>query len=531
MSLRRLLFGTAAVTALAVATIVPATGASSAEAGGSAGTSPVRACETLLDVDLGANTTIESAVQDAGTATTPPSCRVQLFTTHPPADDRVTIWIYLPTESWNGRFLGVGGGGYTAGSPSQLIAPLTQGYAAGATDAGNPSGTSRTIGLNPDNTLNWTGQENFGHRGIHEMTVNGKALVQAYYGRSQDYAYFSGCSTGGRQGAMEAQKYPEDYDGITAGAPVFNYPELAIAQLWSQVVMLEEDNVLSACKLDAALAAVVEACDEAGDGVRDGVIGDPLACDYDFNALIGAVAPCGETITAEDVAILEKIRQGPKGAHGEFLWYGLAPGTPYTLTGSTVVNGELVGAPFGFIVLIIAYWLEQDPDWDWRTSTYASFEQHFRQAVALYDDVHGAGDPDIRAFADAGGKLLFWHGWADWGVFPEGTIDYYERVEDLMGPGKTQQSVRLFMAPGVDHCGGGAGGQPTQQLETLIRWVEEGKAPDVLPAVKTQGGQVVATRPICAYPFVAQYKGSGDPTAESRFRCVPGEQLTPEQDG
>ncbi|WP_179491524.1 tannase/feruloyl esterase family alpha/beta hydrolase [Microbacterium immunditiarum] len=247
--------------ALAVASLTFVAGGSAAGDQGSAAKGPatpgdpVRSCESLMNVDLGPNTVIESAVQHAATATTPASCRVQLYTTHPPAGDEVTIWIALPTTGWNGRFLGVGGGGFTGGTPGSVVAPLGQGFAAGATDAGNPTGQAQTIGANPDLTRNWVGQENFGHRGIHEMTVNGKELVAAYYGRSQDYAYFSGCSTGGRQGMMEAQKYPDDYDGISAGAPVFNYAELAIAQLWSQIVMKEEGNVLSQCKFTAALEA------------------------------------------------------------------------------------------------------------------------------------------------------------------------------------------------------------------------------------------------------------------------------------
>nr|WP_281363993.1 tannase/feruloyl esterase family alpha/beta hydrolase [Microbacterium immunditiarum] len=268
-----------------------------------------------------------------------------------------------------------------------------------------------------------------------------------------------------------------------------------------------------------------------GDGVADGVIGDPLACDFDFTSLVGQVTPCGETFTDADAAVLEKIRQGPRRTSGEFQWYGLVEGAPYAgLSNTALVNGELVGQPFPFVTLVIAYWLEMNPAWDWRTETYESFEQHIDQMVELYDDVHGASDPDIRAFHDSGGKLLVWHGWSDFGVYAQGTLDWYERVQDILGPGRTKQAVRVFLAPGVDHCGGGPGAQPTGQLEALIEWVEKGHAPKQLLATRAEGGSVVATRPICDYPTVAKYKGSGDVNDAQRYRCVPAEQLTPRMD-
>lgn len=517
----------AAVGAAAAAVLVLVGIAPAAAMGAQAGDDPARDCEALVSLDLGANTAVSDAGIRQGADGEGDICRVVLTTTHPPAGDAVTSWVHLPVDGWNGRFLGIGGGGFTAGSEDRMADRVKEGFAAASTDAGNPSGTATTIGLNPDGTLNRAGQENYGHRSIHEMTVDGKAVTAAFYGQEADGSYFEGCSTGGRQGAMEAQRYPEDYDGIVAGAPVLNYPRLQVAQLWSQVVMLEEDRVLSPCILDAAREAVVAECDALGDGVVDGVIGDPLACAFDYGSLVGQETDCGETITEEDAAVLTAIAQGPRGADGRFLWYGLAPGATYELTGSAVVDGERVGAPFAYPVDVIASWLEQNPDWDWRTSTYETFEAHMQQAVAMYDGVQGASDPDIGEFAQAGGKLLLWHGWGDFGAYAQGSVDYYERVRDAIGNGTTQQSVRLFMAPGVGHCRGGDGGQPTGQLDALIRWVEDGKAPRTIDSAEESDGRTVATRPICAYPFVAAYKGSGDQADASRYRCVPGERLAP----
>lgn len=173
-----------------------------------------------------------------------------------------------------------------------------------------------------------TSREDFGHEGVHDMTVTAKAVVSAYYGQAPEYSYWNGCSTGGRQGLMEAQKYPEDYDGILAGAPVINVPEMQTGQIWGQIVMLQEDNPIPACKFETALAAAIEACDTVGDGVVDGVIGNPFACGFDLTTLIGTPTPCG-TITAEDVAVMQRIHEGPRGTDGSFLWYGLPYGAPY----------------------------------------------------------------------------------------------------------------------------------------------------------------------------------------------------------
>lgn len=471
------------------------------------------------------NTTVVSAVEHAGDATTPRSCRLTLKVADPADGGTVTVWVYLPVRTWNGRFQGVGGGGFSGGDPERLTAPLRAGYAAAATDAGH-AGPAAEFALNQDGTLNWPAIKDFGYQGIQDMTLAAKAMVRAYYDQDPAYSYFNGCSTGGRQGVMEAQRYPDEYDGILAAAPVINFPKMQTGQMWGQVVMLEEDNPVAACKFEAAVTATVTACDTVGDGVRDGVIGDPLACHFDLSALVGRGTPCG-TITAADVAVMRSIQEGPRRKDGGFLWYGLAPGAPFAgLHDTEEVDGRLVGKPFVYDLWWFSLFLAQDRSWDWTELTYATFEGYFDLAVERYNDVLGADDPDLSAFQRASGKLLLWHGAADFGVPFQGTVDYYERVKDELGPKRARQFLRLFLAPGVGHCGDGAGPQPVDPFAALVRWVEEGAAPSTLDAARADpGGAVAATRPVCAYPLVARWTGKGDPDDGSTYRCVPGTRI------
>jgi hypothetical protein len=509
---------------LATAAVVAAPGAGATHDAPTAGGPPVASCDSLRGLEL-PDTTIDSAVDDPGDATTPASCRVQLTVTHPPAGDAVTVWVHLPSASWNGRFQAMGGGGFSGGSPASLLTPLRAGYATAATDAGHVGATA-DFALDPDGTLNWQRIRDFGHVGVHDMTVASKAVIAAYYGQDPAYSYWNGCSTGGRQGLMEAQRYPDDYDGVLAGAPVINFPEMQTGQIWGQVAMLERADAVAPCTFATALAAVVEACDLVGDGVADGVIGDPLGCEFDLSTLVGRPTPCGE-ITEADVEVMRRIGEGPRTSDGDFLWYGLPPGAPFAGLNDTVeVDGRWEGKPFQYDLWWISLFLEQDPGWDWRTLTQESFEAYFAQAVEMYSDVLGASDPDLSAFRDRGGKALLWHGAADFGVAVQGTIDYTERVQALFGRERTDDFLRLFLAPGVGHCGGGAGQQPTGQFAALVAWVEHGHAPETLRSQRVDAaGTVTATRPLCQYPQVARWTGQGDPDDGSTYRCEEGTRL------
>src|SRR5262245_15339325 len=270
-----------------------------------ANASPVRTCDSLANVVL-PNTTIESAAVDTNN---PGVCRVTAVTTHPPAGDKVRIWVAIPTTNWNGRFIGTGGGGFSGGSAAGVNQPVAQGYAAGATDTGHEGGSGSFV-LGADGRLNWQSIRDNGHVGIHEMTVTGKALTEAMNGAEPSYSYFNGCSTGGRQGLMEAQRYPQDYNGIVSGAPAINLPKLMMQSLWGSVQMNIASNPVPQCKLSAATAAAVAACD-AIDGVKDGVLENPKSCTFDPKALLGTSSgQCG-AFTQADVDLIRKLWQGP----------------------------------------------------------------------------------------------------------------------------------------------------------------------------------------------------------------------------
>jgi hypothetical protein len=478
---------------------------------------PVQSCESLATVSL-PNTTIESAAVDPGS---PGICRVAAVTTHPPMGDKVRIWVAIPTSNWNGRFLGTGGGGFSGGSATGIAQPAAAGYAAGATDTGH-EGASGSFALDSSGRLNWQSIRNNAHVGIHEMTVTGKALTQAMYGVAPKYSYFNGCSTGGRQGLMEAQRYPQDYNGIVSGAPAINWNRFHIQHLWGPVVMNAASSPIASCKLAAATAAAITACDSI-DGVKDAVIEDPKRCTYEPKALVGtSTGECG-AFTDADANVIRKLWEGPRREDGSFLWYGLPRGADLNALWASR-GTPLRPQPFGISMDWFRYFLTQDPKFDGNAVTPAAYERLWDQSVEQYGVVFGTDNPDLTAFRDRGGKAIVWHGWADQLISAEGTVDYYGRVQQQMGGAKkASEFIRLFMAPGVGHCGGGAGPAPTGQLDALLAWVEEGKAPDSLLAThRDQSGAVTRGRPMCPYPLVAKYKGSGSTDDVRNFACSTG---------
>ena len=478
---------------------------------------PVRSCESLATVAL-PNTIVESATVDADN---PGICRVVAITTHPPTGDKVRIWIAIPTSNWNGRFLGTGGGGLVGGNPAGVNQPAALGFAAGATDAGHEGG-SGSFALDASGHLNWQTIRDFAHVGIHDMTVTGKALTEALYGVPPRYSYFNGCSTGGRQGLMEAQRYPTDYNGIASAAPAINWTNLLMQSLWGSMLMNTGSNPIASCKLAAATSAAVAACD-AIDGVKDGVIEDPRRCTYDPNALVGTSAgDCG-TFTQADADIIRKLWHGPTREDGSFLWYGQSRGAD--LNGLAASRGApLKPQAFGFANDWLRYFLTQNPQFDWTTITPAAYQRFWDQSFEQYGIVIGTDNPDLTAFRDRGGKTIIWHGWADQLITAESTIDYYKRVQQQMGgPKKASEFARLFLAPGVAHCAGGSGPAPRGVLDALLAWVEDGKAPETLTATRRdQTGAVTRSRPLCQYPLVAKYKGAGSTDEASNFVCSAG---------
>lgn len=480
---------------------------------------PVRTCESLASVSL-PKTNIDSAVVDPGDGRTPSHCRITATVSHNDGD-RVKVFVGLPIQGWNGRFQGTGGGGFSGGGPNSLRQPLTAGYAAGATDTGHEGG-SGSFALDANGRLNWHSIRDNAYLGIHEMTVVGKALTEAFYGKPARYAYFNGCSTGGRQGLSEAQRFPDDYNGILSGAPAINWPKLHVEQLWGHLVMLEAKNFVPVCRFELATAAAIEACD-AMDGVKDGILDDPRRCTFDPKTLVGkAAGDCG-AIAEADADVIRKIWQGPRRRDGSFLWYGLPRGAPFAL--SATGGMPLTGRPFAITLDWFRYFLTQNPKWEWTTLTAQAYEELWDQSIEQFGPVFGTDNPDLTAFRDRGGKLIAWHGWADPLIYAEGTTDYFTRVQRHMGGSdKTAAFMRLFMAPGVGHCAGGAGPAPTGHFEAVVRWVEEGRAPETLDAVsRDQSGTLVRSRPLCRYPLVARYKGRGTTDAAENFECKPAD--------
>jgi pimeloyl-ACP methyl ester carboxylesterase len=476
---------------------------------------PVRTPESLSSVAL-PNTTIDSVTIDPMDG----SCRVTATVTHPPARDRIQVFIALPVKGWNGRFMGTGGGGFSGGSPRSLAARVAQGFAAGATDTGHEGGRA-SFALDAKGRLNWPGIRANAYLGIHDMTGVGKALCSAFYGKPPRHSYFVGTSTGGRQGLSEAQRYPEDYDGIISLAPAINWSRFLACDLWPQLVMLEARNFVPIARLRAATEASVRACDEK-DGVKDGIVDDPLTCDYDPAALVGTPIE-GSPFTAADAEVVRKIWDGPRTRKGEFIWYGLTRGTNLAPLAATE-GSPLRGVPFGVTMDYLRFYLKQEPDWDWTTLTRAEFEQLQQQSIEQYTDVLGTDNPDLTRFRDRGGKLLLAHGLIDELIPVQGSIAYYDRVVRQMGGLKaTQQFARFFLLPGVSHGmqGPGPAPTPTRLVETIVSWVEEGSAPDRLTGEQRDpSGKVIRTRPLFPYPLAAKYGGRGNPDDAASYRAT-----------
>ncbi len=445
-------------------------------------------------------------------------CQVTVEVAHPLASHVTTIWIRLPVEGWNGRFLGVGGGNFTAGTLGSLLyAP--EGFAVGSTDAGHhfaPDEPEGAFALDANGRLDWSAIRNLGYRGVHEMTVTGKAVAAAYYGARPHHAYFVGCSSGGRQGQEEVQRYPGDYNGVISGGPAVSWAHFLAAVMWPHVVMHELQPVAS-CKFEAARKAVIAVCD-AADGLKDGLVGAPQLCHFDSRRLIGTVTPCG-TIDARDAEVIRRIWDGPRRRDGTRLWTGIPLGASFDLEAATEGDPPQ-SKPNDFITQWFRYFLLQNPRWDPDKLDGATFEELFDQSVEQYGQVYNTGNPDLSAFAAAGGKTILWHGMMDQDVSTGGTVDYVDAIRHKLGAARTNEFLRLYLAPNVAHCGGGDGPQPVLKLDTLIDWVEKGKAPGaLLSELRDTSGVVKRSRPLCPYPQVARYKGRGSIDVASSFEC------------
>jgi Tannase and feruloyl esterase len=451
----------------------------------------------------------------------PAFCDVTLTQTDS-AGNPIHIDVWLPS-GWNSRFQGVGGAVFECGPIySETAAAIEDGYSSATTDCGvNPADLlTGNWALNSDGTLNTPLIDDFSYEGIHDMTAVGKAVTRVYYPSPLRYSYFNGCSTGGREGLMEAQMFPADYNGIVSGSPAINWTEFIPSELWPELVMLQSHDFLPACKETAFTDAVIAAC---ADG--SGVIENPAACHFNPFTLVGEVTPCG-TITRADAAVMAKIWEGPI-VDGRHLWYGLEPGSSVlSLAATTTSDGTTGPEPFPIPVGWLQYWLTQNPSFNWETLTYEQFVRDFELSVSKFP-VIATDNPNLSAFERDGGKILIWHGLADELIFPQGTIQYYQRVQDTLGAKNTARFARLFIAPGAQHCAAAAGPAPANPLQDVVNWVEHGQAPATILAT---GGADPSTnqptqRPLCMYPYLSQYVG-GNPDSLNSYTCVL---LTPAQ--
>jgi pimeloyl-ACP methyl ester carboxylesterase len=446
---------------------------------------PTLNCKELTKVTI-PNTVIVSAVIDPRGF-----CQVTAVVNHPPAKDRVKVWINLPLKSWNGRFCGTGGGGYLGGTTLLMGSYTTQGFAVGCTDAGH-DGMTGAFALDAANhCLNWQEIRDYGYLGIHDMTVVGKAIVQAFYDKPARYSYFVGGSNGGRQGITEAQRYPEDYDGILSYYPAINLTKIFMGGLWAHAVMNDANNILSEEKQRAVKAAAVKACD-GDDGVVDGVISDPGHCTWDPKAFVGA-AVGNEVFTDSDADVIRKIWEGPRTHDGKFLWYGLPRGADIPDVAGKMINNTFYHWP--------KYFLTLDPDWNISKLSVKQYELFWNQSMEEFNQVFYGEDPNLTQFKNHGGKLLIVHGLADQLVPYQGSVNYLKQVQNQMGGAKAvSKFLRLFLVPGMDHNIAGEGGKPVGPLDAVVRWVEEGKAPEQLKTEKVDNaGIIIQTRPLFSY--------------------------------
>lgn len=536
-----LLLITSAVVAWALATslptppFVPTAGTRSADVPSRSGT-PVRSCESMIDVRLPGRR-VESATSVSATEDLPAYCDVQLTVIDPSSDASFRVGVFLPSSAWNGRFVGTGGGGFVGGGPDEPCGrydpcSLAAGYATANTDAGVPTTNNQgEFALNPDNTLDTPVIDVWNHLSIHQTAVTAKQLITAYYGRGPVHSYFHGGSAGGRQAMMEAQRHPNDYDGLAVFWPALNLSRLLPSALWPQVVMNEADHFIPQSTFEAVNGRVIDRCD-GRDGIDDRIVSDWRACAFDARTLIGDV------ITAREADIINKIWEGPRGTDGTFLWYGPPPGTPLDRMAGTVTDedGTTSPQPRRDALTWVTHWVLQDPAFDWRTLTYDTFADLFERSVAKWERTVDAADTDLSAFRAAGGKMVITHGTFDNSIPVQGTIDYYTGLAERMGGIRAVQGfARLFLAPGGGHetlvrshpypglmpAGYyGALPSPGSALEAVVNWVENDKEPTTLLGVgEGPNGETGMRRPLCMYPLAARYKGHGDPNDADRFRC------------
>lgn len=486
-------------------------------------------CDSLARLSL-PHTSITTAelvppgkLSDAGLENLPAFCRVAA-TLSPVADSSIRIEVWMPVTGWNGRYLGTGNGGFAGRLVNRALASgLRGGYATASTDMGTapPSGgNADALAGHPEKWTDW------GWRATHEMTVAARQIIKAFYEQPIQYSYFQGCSTGGEQALMEAQRFPEDYDGISAGAPAHNRTRLHMQFIWDYAAgERDPESYIPAEKLNAVTKAAVAACKPFDAGLpTDDFLTTPLNCRWDPSALLckadaGDSASC---LTPKQVEAVRKLYAGPVNPRThQPVYVGLPRGSEYGWRWNMPPPASAREPVFDSLFKWVF-----GTQWDWRTF---DFDRDVTTVDAQLAQRVNATSTDLGRFNALGHKLLMYQGWSDWVVPPEESVNYYLGVmaENRSGADHSQRSAlertqsfyRLFMVPGMTHCNGGPGLTEFDRLAPVVRWVEQGVAPDALIASRTTNGTEM-TRPLCPYPQVAHYKGSGDPNLAANFTCT-----------
>lgn len=501
-------------------------------------------CENLAALTL-ANGTITSATSVPAGTYKPPSdpsqpppradlpafCRVDGIA-KPTSDSEIKFEVWLPASGWNGKFEQVGNGGFAGNIPLNAMAePLLRGYATAGTDDGHVGGRDVTWAIgHPEKVID------FGYRAVHETSVQAKAIIREFYGKDPAQSYFVGCSDGGREALMEAQRFPADFHGIVAGAPANYWTHLMFRGLLDERALHDDPaSYIPPSKLLVLQNAALAACD-ALDGVKDGLIQNPKLCQFNPAVIQCKGADGPECLTASQVEAARKIYGPAKHSQtGAQISPGFSPGTEAVpenwqtwITGAG--EGQLAVGSF-FANTFFADMVFENPQWDFHTL-------NFESDVKLTDDklasILNSADPNLRPFKARGGRLIQYHGWGDAAIPPQNSIDYFESVQSAMGT--TKEFYRLFMVPGMSHCGGGVGANVfgnrlvVEQADSahdivmaLDQWVLHDVAPDQIIATGFVDGRpgngIAMTRPLCPYPQDAHYKGTGDTNSAASFTC------------
>jgi len=473
-------------------------------------------CDSLKSLTLPDATVDSVQVVAAGTFTQPGArggrgnamadlpafCRVAI-TSRPSSDSDIKIEVWLPAENWNQKYQAVGNGAWTGSIGYAAMADaLRRGYATSSTDTGHVGGSASFAMGHPEKAID------FAYRSEHEMVLKSKALINAFYGSAPKYSYWNGCSAGGRQALKEAQMFPADFDGIIAGSPGYDWSGRSAQAVRINQLLEKEDARLTPAHQKLLHDAVVNACD-AQDGLKDGLLSNPSACKFDPAVLQCKSGQTENCLTSAQVATAKAIYAPIKTKTREIA--GLAYG------------GELNWTDLGWSQSARAtgldhyrYLVYNDPEW-----TIAKFDVNADPAKLEEGPSAqiNALNPDLKPFFARGGKLLMYHGWADPQISPLNATAYYEQVSKTVSGANMKNNFRLFMAPGMAHCGGGEGPNDFDKIGSLEQWVEQGKVPDMIVASHSKGGAVDRTRPLCPYPQVPTYKGSGSIDEAANFVC------------